>query len=97
MLASVAVELCEKTSITLEIGIYKLRLKCKMARESRTMKTANAAFSKSVICTSIGRNSTRQPIGEFAGGGLKRSVCQFVDCMFCAYVSGLVAIEPSPH
>ena len=59
--------------------MYRLRLKCRMARESRTMKTANAAFSKSVSCTSMGRNSTRQPMGEFAGGGLNRRVCQLVD------------------
>jgi hypothetical protein len=31
------------------------------------------------------RNSTRQPIGEFGGGGLKRKVCQFVDWMFCKF------------
>ena len=43
------------------------------------MNTANAAFSKSVSCTSIGLNSTRQPMDEPAGGGLKRRVCQFVD------------------
>ena len=83
MLASDTVEPCEKTRITLEIGMYKLRLKCKMARDSRTMKTANAAFSKSVSCTSIGRNSTRHPMGEFVGGGLKRTVCQLVDWIFC--------------
>ena len=47
-----------------------------------TMKILNAAFSKSVICTSMLLNSTRQPIGEFTGGGLNRIVCQFVDCMF---------------
>lgn len=49
------------------------------------MNTANAAFSKSVICTSIGRNSTRQPMEEPAGGGLNRTVCQFVDWMFYVY------------
>lgn len=54
-----------------------------MARVSRTMKTAKAAFSKSVNWTSIGRNSTRQPMGEPGGGGLKRIVCQLVDQMFC--------------
>lgn len=54
-----------------------------MARERRTMKTANAAFSKSVICTSMLRNSTRQPMGEFGGGGLNLRVCQFVDWIFC--------------
>jgi len=48
----------------------------------RTMNTENAAFSKSVHCTSIDRNSTRQPIGELTGGGLNRIVCQFVDWMF---------------
>ena len=47
-----------------------------MTRETRTMKTVKAAFSKSVSCTSIERNSTRQPISaspprrfEEAGGG----------------------------
>lgn len=63
--------------------MYRLRLKCRMARESKTMKAAKAAFSKSVSWTSIGRNSTRQPMGELTGGGLKRSVCQLVDWMFC--------------
>lgn len=53
-----------------------------IARDSKTIKIEKAAFSKSVICTSILRNSTRQPIGELGGGGLKRSVCQFVDWMF---------------
>ena len=33
--------------------------------------------------TSIGRNSTRQPIELFGGGGLNRIVCQFVDWIFC--------------
>lgn len=46
------------------------------------MKTENAAFSKSVIWTSMLRNSTRQPIVEFPGG-LKRTVCQLVDWIFC--------------
>src|SRR5688500_3777069 len=53
-----------------------------MARESNTVKTAKAAFSKSVSCTSMLLNSTRHPMGELAGGGLKRRVCQLVDCMF---------------
>jgi hypothetical protein len=69
-------------SRTFEIGRYRLRPYCRIARESSTMKTANAAFSKSVGCTSIERNSTRQPIGELAGGGLKRTVCQLVDWIF---------------
>ena len=59
-----------------------MRLKYMIARERRTTKTENAAFSKSVICTSILLNSTLQPIGEPGGGGLKRRVCQFVDCRF---------------
>ena len=29
------------------------------------------------------RNSTRQPMGEFGGGGLNLNVCQLVDWMFC--------------
>lgn len=53
-----------------------------MARDNNTMKTEKAAFSKSVICTSILRNSTRQPMEEPGGGGLNRKVCQFVDWMF---------------
>jgi hypothetical protein len=43
------------------------------------MKTEKAAFSKSVSCTSMLLNSTRHPILEFGGGGLNRTVCQFVD------------------
>lgn len=54
-----------------------------MARDKSTTKTAKAAFSKSVIWTSMLRNSTLHPMGEFGGGGLKRKVCQFVDCIFC--------------
>jgi hypothetical protein len=46
------------------------------------MNTEKAAFSKSVIDTSMLLNSTRQPIGDFGGGGLNRSVCQLVDWMF---------------
>ena len=33
-----------------------------MTLDTSTTKTVNAAFSKSVSCTSIERNSTRQPI-----------------------------------
>ena len=47
-----------------------------------TMKQTTAAFSKSVNCNSHGLNSTRHPIGAEGGGGLKRIVCQLVDCMF---------------
>jgi hypothetical protein len=49
----------------------------------RTTKHTKAAFSKSVICASHGRNSTLQPIGELGGGGLNLIVCQLVDWMFC--------------
>ena len=52
------------------------------------MNTANAAFSKSVSCTSMGLNSTRQPMDDPAGGGLKRRVCQFVDWMFYSIIAG---------
>jgi len=55
------------------------------------MKAENAAFSKSVVCTSIGRNSTRQPIEDPGGGGLNRKVCQFVDWIFCGNMSVLSA------
>ena len=48
----------------------------------RTMKIAKAAFSKSVIWISMGRNSTRQPVSLSGGGGLKRMCCQFVDWRF---------------
>jgi hypothetical protein len=50
-----------------------------MARDNNTMKSENAAFSKSVIWTSMLLNSTRHPMLEFGGGGLNRSVCQLVD------------------
>mmetsp|Transcript_91000 Transcript_91000/g.262347 ORF Transcript_91000/g.262347 Transcript_91000/m.262347 type:complete len:282 (+) Transcript_91000:298-1143(+) len=48
---------------------------------TRTRITATlAAFSKSVIWTSGVRNSTRQPMSPEAGGGLNRTVPQFVPC-----------------
>jgi len=53
-----------------------------MTRVTSTIKTAKAAFSKSVIWISMGRNSTRQPMFEPGGGGLKRMCCQFVDWRF---------------
>lgn len=53
-----------------------------MARVIRTMKMLKAAFSKSVIWISMGRNSTRQPMSLSAGGGLKRICCQLVDWRF---------------
>lgn len=59
-----------------------------MARLKRTMNTENAAFSKSVMDTSILLNSTRQPIGDFGGGGLNRSVCQLVDWIFYVDITG---------
>ena len=34
------------------------------------------------IITSVGLNSTLQPMEELGGGGLKRMVCQLVDCIF---------------
>ena len=49
------------------------------------MNTTKEAFSKSVIWASMLRNSTRQPIGDFGGGGLNLSVCQLVDWMFCSW------------
>ena len=67
---------------TFEMGMTKLILKERITLVRSTTKTTNAAFSKSVSCASVGRNSTRHPIGEFGGGGLKRIVCQFVDWMF---------------
>ncbi len=55
-----------------------------MARVRSTTNTTNAAFSKSVSCTSRGRNSTLQPMLELGGGGLKRMLCQLVDWIFCS-------------
>jgi hypothetical protein len=60
-----------------------------MTRETRTMKTVKAAFSKSVGCTSIERNSVLHPMcslpprcSDEGGGGFQRTVCQLVDWMF---------------
>lgn len=39
------------------------------------------------VITSMGRNSTLQPISEFGGGGLNLIVCQLVDCRFCKKTS----------
>lgn len=35
-----------------------------------------------IIITSVGLNSTLQPMEELGGGGLKRMVCQLVDWIF---------------
>lgn len=40
-----------------------------------------------LVITSMGRNSTLQPISEFGGGGLNLIVCQLVDCRFCKSTS----------
>ncbi|KAG5457272.1 MAG: hypothetical protein BJ554DRAFT_2758 [Olpidium bornovanus] len=69
-------------SSTFEMGMYKFNPKLRIARVTKTTKIENAAFSRSEIWTSIDRNSTRHPIGELCGGGLKRTVCQLVDWMF---------------
>mmetsp|Transcript_3004 Transcript_3004/g.8833 ORF Transcript_3004/g.8833 Transcript_3004/m.8833 type:complete len:215 (-) Transcript_3004:1097-1741(-) len=78
-------------SSILEIGTRRSRPSARIALESSTMMDVKAAFSKSVIWISIGRNSTRQPMWPgsalsrvpFAGcGGFQRSVCQFVLCRF---------------
>jgi len=53
-----------------------------MILDNRIMKTAKAAFSKSVSCTSITLNSILHPMSLFGGGGLNLSVCQFDDWMF---------------
>lgn len=66
-------------SSTLLIGIKKFNWYDRITLVISTTKQTIAAFSKSVNCTSHGRNSTRQPIVELGGGGLKRIVCQFVD------------------
>lgn len=70
------------TQHTFEMGISMLSLKEIIALVSSTMNTPNAAFSKSVSCTSHGRNSTRQPMSLLTGGILKRMVCQLVLWMF---------------
>ena len=67
---------------TIERGRYRLRLNVSMVRVNRTIKTANAAFSRSVSWISMLRNSTRHPMSELGGGGLNRMVCQLVDWMF---------------
>jgi hypothetical protein len=67
------------------MGIVKSRSKERMTRVNRTMKTDMAAFSKSVNCTSQGRNSTLHPgllVVAATSGGLKRNVCHVLDCMF---------------
>lgn len=69
-------------SSTLDSGMMKFKPKVRMTRVINTRKTVYAAFSKSVSCTSIGRNSTRQPILLWGGGGLNLIVCQLVDCIF---------------
>lgn len=46
------------------------------------IKTRNDIMVQMII-TSMGRNSTLQPISEFGGGGLNLIVCQLVDCRFC--------------
>ena len=56
-----------------------------IALDRSTMNTAKAAFSKSVIWTSMLRNSTRHPMREFKGGGLNLKVCQLVDWIFYAW------------
>ena len=66
------------TSSTLDMGMYNSNRYSRITRTTNAINTANAAFSISVIWISIGRNSTRQPKLE-SGGGLKRTVCQFVD------------------
>mmetsp|Transcript_61630 Transcript_61630/g.198512 ORF Transcript_61630/g.198512 Transcript_61630/m.198512 type:complete len:214 (-) Transcript_61630:772-1413(-) len=57
---------------------------------SRTTATM-AAFSKSVSCTSGVRNSTRQPMAPPAGGGLKRTLPQFVPCSCSQWSASLVS------
>ena len=54
-----------------------------IARDRSTTNTTKEAFSKSVIWASMLRNSTRQPMVDFGGGGLNLRVCQLVDWMFC--------------
>lgn len=72
----------KKKCLTLEIGISIFSLNVSIARVKSTMNTPKAAFSKSVNCTSQGRNSTRHPMLLFTGGSLNRIVCQLVLWMF---------------
>jgi hypothetical protein len=55
---------------TFDIGMTMLNLNESIARVIKTRKVTNAAFSKSLICSSVGLNSTLQPIFELEGGGL---------------------------
>jgi hypothetical protein len=71
---------------TRDNGRYMFRSKSSIARVARTMKTVKAEFSKSVSCSSMERNSVRQPMcGSFVvlrgGGGFHLHDCQFVDWM----------------
>lgn len=58
---------------TFDIGINKFSFISKIVRTNKFMKTAKAAFSKSLSASSIGRNSTRQPIVLLIGGNLMRT------------------------
>jgi len=49
-------------SLTLDKGMYRFKLKDRIARVNKTTNTTKAAFSKSVNCASVGLNSTRHPI-----------------------------------
>mmetsp|Transcript_12407 Transcript_12407/g.29204 ORF Transcript_12407/g.29204 Transcript_12407/m.29204 type:complete len:210 (+) Transcript_12407:407-1036(+) len=78
-------------SSTLEMGMRKSRPSFATTSVRRTMKAVKAAFSKSVSCSSIVLNSTRQPMcpgaeGDFSpscgGGGFQRKDCQLVDWRF---------------
>mmetsp|Transcript_27322 Transcript_27322/g.76756 ORF Transcript_27322/g.76756 Transcript_27322/m.76756 type:complete len:212 (+) Transcript_27322:427-1062(+) len=61
-------------------GMTRSHFSSRSTPRSTRMTATIAAFSKSVICTSGVRNSTRQPISPPAGGGLNRTVPQFVPC-----------------
>ena len=69
-------------SWTLDIGTYIFKSKDTRTLNTRTQKTVNAAFSKSVNWTSIVLSSTLHPMFESAGGGFHRTEFQFVDCKF---------------
>mmetsp|Transcript_111109 Transcript_111109/g.313472 ORF Transcript_111109/g.313472 Transcript_111109/m.313472 type:complete len:387 (-) Transcript_111109:790-1950(-) len=61
-----------------ETGITRFHLSSRITCAMRRITATSAAFSKSVICTSGLRNSTRQPMSPTQGGGLKRTFPQFV-------------------
>mmetsp|Transcript_93838 Transcript_93838/g.262573 ORF Transcript_93838/g.262573 Transcript_93838/m.262573 type:complete len:207 (+) Transcript_93838:215-835(+) len=100
-----ALILCARSmfSSTLDSGNKKSKSKIRSTRVRSTTNAVKAAFSKSVSCTSMDRNSVRQPMYGphifLGGGGFQRNVCQFVEFKFskCSTdaVSSTSSMEPS--